>query len=109
MPIPSEFPPQRPLACSVQVQEEAKLRHFIPQTGRLSFSSTRRLIKVASIRLLQGMSFGSDLMKKNFRTISVTTSFVLTSAHVGSIENGRHRYPISLYKNERKSDPECHQ
>jgi len=41
---------------------------------------------------------------------SVTACLVLyTSSHVTSIENGEYHYPISLCKNEKKSDPECHQ
>lgn len=58
------IPPQRPLACSPQVQEQAEHRRFAPQTVYFSFSSTRRLVKVASIRLLQGMSFGIDVIKR---------------------------------------------
>jgi len=52
------IPPQRPLACSPQILEKHRAGHYVPQTTSLSFSSTRRLVKVAPIRLLRGMSFG---------------------------------------------------
>ena len=58
MPIPSEFPPERPSAYSPQLREEAEHRRLAPQTVYSSFSSTRSLVKVAPVRLLQKKSFG---------------------------------------------------
>ncbi|TKJ46594.1 hypothetical protein CEE34_08060 [Candidatus Aerophobetes bacterium Ae_b3a] len=52
------IPPQRPSACSPQVQKKAEHRRFAPQTVYFSLSSTRSFVKVAPIRLLQKMSFG---------------------------------------------------
>jgi len=49
------IPPQRPLACSPQILEKGRTGHFVPQTARLSYSSTRSFVKVAPIRLLQKM------------------------------------------------------
>ena len=46
------IPPQRPSACSPQVQEKAEHRRVAPQTVYFSFSSTRSFVKVAPIRLL---------------------------------------------------------
>jgi len=76
------IPPQRPSACSPQILEKHRAGHSIPQTASLSFSSTffegenippqrslrsllplknrhSSFVKVASIRLLRGMSFGA--------------------------------------------------
>jgi len=76
------IPPQRPLACSPQVQEEAEHRRFTPQTVYFSPSSTRRLVKVAPIRLLQKMSFGKRVTEEGLRTISSVAILVLRISYM---------------------------
>ncbi len=41
------IPPQRPSACSPQVQEKTEHRRLAPQTVYFSFSSTRSFVKDA--------------------------------------------------------------
>ncbi|TKJ45238.1 hypothetical protein CEE34_10260, partial [Candidatus Aerophobetes bacterium Ae_b3a] len=57
------IPPQRPSACSPQVQKKAEHRRFAPQTVYFSLSSTRSFVKVAPIRLLQKMCFGKYVIR----------------------------------------------
>ncbi len=76
--------------------------HFASQTTRLSSSSTRRLIKVADLRLLRGMSLGTRINLLN----TIREDRLLVGMKKEERENAANimRAPVKINRPKRRSE-----